>query len=535
MKAPPTLRDGLRAFVAFALAAVLGLAAPLGTALLFGWVVPRGEAGALGWLALGMGMAALAASALEWTGGRSWLRMAGRWQRTLEPGIWRRLLSLPAARLHRGESALESAGRAQALHEALAGLGKAAPCFQQAVAIAGANLLFMVAIDPMMATVGALCALVTFALLLAVAGRRRAVSQEEERLNEALVSGALEWLRRSDQTRVAGRSREEEERLAGVMATRLHQSSKSARGETGRAALLSGASALPPLILFAASDRTELEIGPFLAFLVAFGLLVGSLRTIAGLWPLLMQMRAQRERMRPVWEVKERLEAPREEKVGGDLKLEALAFGSGEKGERQLFGGLSLEITQGEMVMLSGPVGCGKTALLRLIAGLEEPQEGRIFLGNRVQNSETLRRNVAMVGRHDGCFSGSLLANLSGGRKITLEEAWHAAELAGLAGEIRRLPMQMQTVVAEGGANFSSSQCQRLLMARAFARRPQVLLLDHPMRFLSPTACSLLLETIKESGLTCLFTAPEGENLPAGVSRVIPWKREWSEGFRVLI
>jgi ATP-binding cassette subfamily C protein len=75
-------------------------------------------------------------------------------------------------------------------------------------------------------------------------------------------------------------------------------------------------------------------------------------------------------------------------------------------------------------------------------------------------------------------MQGSILENILGSANLTMEDAWQAAEMAGIAEDIKNMPMKMQTVLTSGGGTLSGGQRQRILIARAIVRRPRIIIFD---------------------------------------------------------
>jgi multiple sugar transport system ATP-binding protein len=140
---------------------------------------------------------------------------------------------------------------------------------------------------------------------------------------------------------------------------------------------------------------------------------------------------------------------------------------------------LSLEIRDGEFVVLVGPSGCGKTTALRMVAGLEEITDGKVSIGGRVVNDLTPKeRDIAMVFQNYALYPHlSVADNIGFGLRLrktpknVVEEriAW-AANLLGLTPYLHRRPKEL-----------SGGQRQRVAMGRAIVRQPQVFLMDEPL------------------------------------------------------
>ena len=158
--------------------------------------------------------------------------------------------------------------------------------------------------------------------------------------------------------------------------------------------------------------------------------------------------------------------------------------------------GLSLTITPGELIMLTGPSGAGKTTLLRLLLRFTGSTSGTVWAGGTdlaVVPVDLWRAQIAWVPQHPQLFSGSVADNIAlgwpGACRAAIEDA---ARLAGAAAFIESLPRGYDTPLGERAARLSAGQRQQLALARAFLRDAPLLLLDEPAAHLAPAAAAAI-------------------------------------------
>jgi len=186
------------------------------------------------------------------------------------------------------------------------------------------------------------------------------------------------------------------------------------------------------------------------------------------------------------------------------VRLEGL---SRRFGAVQALDGLDLELNPGELVALLGPSGCGKTTALRILAGLEDADSGRVLVADRdITNVPANRRDMGMVFQAYSLFPHlTALDNVEFGLRLRRQQgpgrqqrAIDMRELVGIGAQSDRYPQQL-----------SGGQQQRVALARALAIQPQVLLLDEPLSALDAKVRIQLRDEIRriqiEVGTTTLF------------------------------
>ncbi|MDO4851124.1 MAG: NHLP bacteriocin export ABC transporter permease/ATPase subunit [Actinomycetota bacterium] len=236
------------------------------------------------------------------------------------------------------------------------------------------------------------------------------------------------------------------------------------------------------LIYFLAS-ATQVSVADYMAFNVAYGMVTGAIMALAGIGTQIAAIQPTMKLVEPVLQCRpEAREGDQSvEGITGAIDLEGVTFRYREDGPA-IVDDLDLSVRPGDYVAIVGRTGCGKSTLVRLLLGFEEPESGSICYDGRDLSTldvRSLRRHVGVVLQTGRLVSGNVFQNITlSAPHLTMDEAWEAAEMAGIADDIRAMPMGMFTHISEGSGGVSGGQRQRLLIARAVAAKPKLLIFD---------------------------------------------------------
>jgi NHLM bacteriocin system ABC transporter ATP-binding protein len=237
------------------------------------------------------------------------------------------------------------------------------------------------------------------------------------------------------------------------------------------------------IFLYRAALRAEVTVADYMAFNSAYGMVSGAFASLAGIAITVSRIRPVLKMVQPLFETAPEVDTSRHvvTRLRGTIELNNVSFRYQENSPNVL-DNLSLKIPAGQYVAIVGKTGCGKSTLMRILLGFETPQKGAVYYDGRDLASmdlKSLRQKIGVVMQNGKLFQGDIYSNITiSAPWLTLEQAWEAAETAGMAEDIRQMPMGMNTLISEGQGGISGGQRQRLMIARAIAPKPKILMFD---------------------------------------------------------
>lgn len=237
------------------------------------------------------------------------------------------------------------------------------------------------------------------------------------------------------------------------------------------------------LVMYTMAVKSCISVADYYAFDTAYGMVSGAFGALAGIALNVAQIKPMLTMVKPFFDAVPEVSDGKQvlTRLSGGIEMNNVSFRYSEN-MPLIIDNLSLKIRPGQYVAIVGKTGCGKSTLMRLLLGFEHPQKGAIYYdGKDLERIDlrSLRRRVGVVMQNGKLFQGDIYSNIViSAPWLSQDEAWEAAELAGIADDIRMMPMGMNTVISEGSGGISGGQRQRLMIARAVAPKPKILMFD---------------------------------------------------------
>ena len=502
--------DIIALICAAAASTALGMVAPLVNRIVFGPVVEAGTASIIAPLAVLL-VGVLVAQVI--VGGIRQIvlaRISTKLSVPLDAAMMMRTLSLPASFFSRYQTG--------DLSERLAIVGEVGRLIQDVVLTALLNALFamayvgqIAAIAPAMAAPTVGVALLTTAVTALVAAAQMRVTARRLDLGARLSGWQYALIEGLQKIKLVGA----EKRAFATWANLYHRQARLAYNGPVLTRLSStiqmAVASLGTIVFYLSAAAGGLSVAEYMAFTSAYGAVSVALAALGAAAVNMACIRPYLSMADPLLKtVPETSESKRAlERMSGGFELNHVTFAYGD--DRPVLEDLTLKIRSGEYVAVVGKTGCGKSTLMRLLLGFERPQRGAVYYDGRdlaSVDAGSVRKRIGVVLQDGRLFAGSIYDNIAiSAPGLTLEQAWEAAELAGLSDDIDAMPMGMNTMVTEGGGGMSGGQRQRIMIARAIAAKPKILMFDEATSALDNVTQKIVSDSLESLKCTRLVIA----------------------------
>ena len=237
------------------------------------------------------------------------------------------------------------------------------------------------------------------------------------------------------------------------------------------------------LILYYFAGTAGISPADYIAFTIAYGAVSSAILALGGIAMTAANIKPMMEMVEPILKAVPENSGNKRivSALSGGFEVNSVTFRYDPEGPA-ILDNLSLKVRSGEYLGVVGKTGCGKSTLVRVLLGFEEPETGAVYYDGHDLASldlQSVRRQIGVCLQNGKLFSGDIFSNIIiTAPWKTLEDAWEAARMAGIAEDIKAMPMNMHTMISEGSGGVSGGQRQRLLIARALVAKPKLVFFD---------------------------------------------------------
>ena len=490
---------------------LLGLISPAITQLLYSYIVPSGQISLLLSLAVMLTETAVSAALVGIVRQLALSRMETKLSVSVEAAVMARVLSLPAS-FFKQFSAGDLSSRMQ-------GIGQLCAAISSAVLGIGASSLFSLiylgqvfSFAPSLVAPSLLITLLSLAVT-ALSALCQVRYGKKQLMAAAKNSGVVFSLFTGIQKiRLAGAERRAFAHWAeGYREQAEYQYASPVFVRAGEA-IAAGITTVGTILIYYSAAMHQVAAADYIAFSASFGMVSGALTSLAAVGVMAAQIRPLVEMVEPILQAEPEVAEGKQmiRRLSGGLELSNISFRYVPDGPL-ILDNVSLKIRPGQYVAVVGETGCGKSTLMRLMLGFEKPQKGAVYYDGKdlaKADLKSLRQHIGVVMQNGKLFQGDIYSNIViSAPELILDDAWEAAEMAGIADDIRAMPMGMHTLISEGGGGISGGQRQRLMIARAIAPRPRILMLDEATSALDNVTQKKVSDSLERLGSTRIVIA----------------------------
>ncbi|AFY78660.1 NHLM bacteriocin system ABC transporter, ATP-binding protein [Pleurocapsa sp. PCC 7327] len=498
-------------------ATLLGMLTPQATAILIDNAIPDANRGLLLQIALGLSATAFGATIFQLAQGLALLRLETFADSTTQAAVWDRLLKLKAS-FFRQYSIGDLDSRVQAISQIRQLLSGTVLKTIFTSLFALLNLGLLIYYNGVLAAIAIVAAMANIAVTIVSGMLTLRKVRPLLELQGEIFGVMVQLINGVAKLRVAGA----EARAFGYWGKQYSQQVKLLLSTQGIEDILTVINKVLPTITscalfwFATNMLRQdggqgLTTGTFLAFNAAFGTFIGGATSLSSTVVDVLQIVPLWKRSQPILQAEPEVDSAKADpgKLSGRVVVDHIVFRYRDDGPLTL-DDVSVRAEPGEFIALVGTSGSGKSTLFRLLLGFDVPESGSIYYdGQDLAGLEVhaVRRQLGVVLQNSRLMSASIFENIASGARVTMEEAWEAARMAGFAEDVESMPMGMHTVVSEGGTNLSGGQRQRLLIARALVLKPRILLFDEATSALDNKTQAIVSESLDRLQVTRIVIA----------------------------
>ena len=266
------------------------------------------------------------------------------------------------------------------------------------------------------------------------------------------------------------------------------------------------------VVIFYYAVKTNMTVSDYFPFVNAFGLITGAFTGFDAVTHDIGLVLPILKLIRPIFDAVPDVSSERMtiSRLSGSVELNNVTFRY-DPAMQPVLDNLTLKIRSGQYTGIVGKTGCGKSTLVRILLGFETPDRGAVYYDGRdvaALDLKSLRRRIGVVLQDEKLFQGDVYSNITiSAPGATLDDAWEAARLAGIAEDIEKMPMGMHTIISEGSGGISGGQRQRILIARALVMKPRLIIFDEATSALDNVTQKIVTESLEKLKCTRIIVA----------------------------
>ena len=513
-------KDIIRTVLMGILGGCIGVMTPMLMGHVFDAVIPEGSRFQLLQVALTLVVVALTMAAFQIVRSIALIRIEGRMNTSIQAAVVDRLLNMPVPFFREytaGDLALRVGG-INAIRQLISGAVVLA-VMNGIFSLFNLGLLFFYQIKLALIASALACAGLGFGAASALMSVRH--TRESLRLDGKLSGMVLQFISGISKLRVAGAEVFAFSAWADQFAEKKQADLRTGSFLNREMVFNSVFPVVCSMLIFLSTSifmkddvtagKTPLSTGDFLAFNAAFTAFLTAMAQMTLSFFSALSAVPLYERALPILQGTPELDAKKADpgELQGDVEIGHVIFRYIKDGPPVL-DDLSIKMKPGEFVAIVGPSGSGKSTLLRLLLGFERPEKGAVYYDGKdlgEMDVQAVRRQIGVVLQSSRISTGSIFVNIVGSLNLTINDAWEAARMAGFDKDIEQMPMQMHTVISEGGGTLSGGQRQRLLIARALIKKPRIIFFDEATSALDNQTQSIVSQSLQGLNATKVVIA----------------------------